>query len=134
MIGLKGRHQWRRHKLFKLRAKPLQLENVMFFSWLRRSRGAEPNWTPHPKFAIRSILVRRTKVEQPVPRWSLRRFYWADRHHSLRNAHRCATSMQLHKWAALIGDRPRLPSTWLRRFLQRFPSLATAPLAGTSIA
>src|SRR4051794_24401838 len=25
---------------------------------------------PHPKFAIRSILVRRTKVEQPVPRWS----------------------------------------------------------------
>jgi hypothetical protein len=22
MIGLKGRHQWRQHKLFKLRAKP----------------------------------------------------------------------------------------------------------------
>jgi len=32
MIGFEGRHQWRQHKLFKLRAKLLQCEKRMFYN------------------------------------------------------------------------------------------------------
>src|SRR5437868_3919320 len=38
MSGLEGRLQWRRHKLFKLRAKPLRRKNLICFSILRRER------------------------------------------------------------------------------------------------
>jgi hypothetical protein len=31
MNGLKGRHQWRRHKLFKLRAKPSAAQKIDLF-------------------------------------------------------------------------------------------------------
>jgi hypothetical protein len=65
MIGFEGRLQWRRHQLFKLRAKPLQRKNRFSYNGLM----APPEWLAerraHPKFAIRSFFVRRTKNEQP---------------------------------------------------------------------
>jgi hypothetical protein len=64
MIGFEGRLQWRRHKLFKLRAKRVQCENAMIYKKLADRRAAPATGEPHPKFAIRSILVRRTKIEQ----------------------------------------------------------------------
>jgi hypothetical protein len=64
MIGFEGRHQWRQHNLFKLRAKRAALEYLIFYNglWFRgpRRRSARP----HSKFAFSSILVRRTKNEQ----------------------------------------------------------------------
>jgi hypothetical protein len=34
MIGFDGRHQWRRHKLFKLRAKALQRKKYLCYNRL----------------------------------------------------------------------------------------------------
>jgi hypothetical protein len=34
MMGLKGRLQWRRHKLFKLRAKPSAAQKTDLFQWI----------------------------------------------------------------------------------------------------
>jgi hypothetical protein len=66
MIGFEGRLQWRRHKLFKLRARPVQCEKIMNYNMLLMRRVSRAASKPHPKFAIRSILVRRTKNEQSL--------------------------------------------------------------------
>src|SRR6201991_4610943 len=64
MIGLEGRLQWRQHKLFKLRARRVQCKNTIIYirlcNFRRRTRVARS----HPKFAIRSIVVRRTRNKQ----------------------------------------------------------------------
>jgi hypothetical protein len=68
MIGLKGRLQWRRHKLFKLRAKPPAAKKYQLCQpitdLLRRIITRQRNPYSHSKFAIRSNLVRRTRFEQ----------------------------------------------------------------------
>jgi hypothetical protein len=68
MIGLEGRLQWRRHKLFKLRAKPPAAQKQQLFQFItravRRIIAPHRNGYSHSKFAIRSILVRRTRIEQ----------------------------------------------------------------------
>jgi hypothetical protein len=66
MIGFEGRLQWRRQKLFKLHAKPKQRKKSMNYKWLDDPPDGVPHPAPHPKFAIRSFLVRRTKNEQGV--------------------------------------------------------------------
>ena len=40
MSGLKGRHQWRQHKLFKLRAKPPAAQKIVFISMYYEIYGA----------------------------------------------------------------------------------------------
>jgi hypothetical protein len=35
MIGLKGRHQWRQQKLFKLRAKPAAAQKSQLFQLIK---------------------------------------------------------------------------------------------------
>jgi hypothetical protein len=70
MIGFAGRLQWRQHKLFKLCARLVQRENVMNYRMLPSTGFAARNRKPHSKFAIRSILVRRTKIEQRLSRVS----------------------------------------------------------------
>jgi hypothetical protein len=37
MSGLKGRHQWRQHKLFKLRAKPPASQKTYLFQYITGS-------------------------------------------------------------------------------------------------
>jgi hypothetical protein len=64
MIGFEGRLQWRRQKLFKLHAKPSHRKKNIRHKGLGIASGSSPNLRPHPKFAIRSFLVRRTKNEQ----------------------------------------------------------------------
>ena len=64
MIGLEGRHQWRQHKLFKLRARRVQCENTINYRVLLKRLVWRADSKPHPKFAIRSILVRRTRIER----------------------------------------------------------------------
>jgi hypothetical protein len=64
MIGFDGRLQWRQHKLFKLRAKPPQREKDMIYNELDVSPRQRRERVAHPKFAIRSFLVRRTRNEQ----------------------------------------------------------------------
>jgi hypothetical protein len=64
MIGFEGRHQWRQHKLFKLRAKLLQCENQLDHNKLVAERNLLHDGLPHLKFAIRLFLVRRTKNKQ----------------------------------------------------------------------
>jgi hypothetical protein len=64
MIGFDGRLQWRRHKLFKLRAKLPRCKNDISYRRLGVLAHNDLNGDPHPKFAIRSILVRRTTNEQ----------------------------------------------------------------------
>jgi hypothetical protein len=64
MIGFDGRHQWRRHKLFKLHAKPLQRGNSLYYNKLQAMPELLTGGASPPKFAIRSFLVRRTKNEQ----------------------------------------------------------------------
>jgi hypothetical protein len=64
MIGFGGRLQWRRQPSFKLRAKPVQHEKNMNHKDLALRPRNETNRGPHPKFAIRSMLVRRTIIEQ----------------------------------------------------------------------
>jgi hypothetical protein len=66
MIGFEGRLQWRRHKLFKLRAKLVQCENDINYNELLNRRVTYAANATHPKFAIRSILVRRTRIEQQI--------------------------------------------------------------------
>jgi hypothetical protein len=68
MIGLEGRLQWRQHKLFKLRARLVQCENIMNYNMLDRRGVTRATGEPHPKFAIRSILVRRTRNKQSLGR------------------------------------------------------------------
>jgi hypothetical protein len=70
MIGFEGRLQWRRHKLFKLRAKLVQCKKVNICKMLCDRDSVPAAALTHPKFAIRSILVRRTRIEQamnPLP-------------------------------------------------------------------
>jgi hypothetical protein len=64
MIGFEGRLQWRRHELFKLRAKPLQCENYLNYNNLVTPPELLAERRAHRKFAIRSFFVRRTKNEQ----------------------------------------------------------------------
>jgi hypothetical protein len=64
MIGFEGRLQWRQHKPFKLRAKPPKRKKTIIQRWLRVMSQAGPNLAAHPKFAIRSFFVRRTRNEQ----------------------------------------------------------------------
>src|SRR5258706_11940495 len=64
MIGFDGRLQWRRHKLFKLRAKLPQRKKAISYRRLHIGSRSDRNCNPHPKFAIRSFLVRRTRNEQ----------------------------------------------------------------------
>jgi hypothetical protein len=64
MIGFEGRHQWRRHKLFKLRAKLPQCEKYIFYKRLGVRLRGRRDPRPHPKFAIRLFLVRRTTNKQ----------------------------------------------------------------------
>src|SRR6202048_3938892 len=64
MIGFEGRLQWRRHQLFKLRAKPPQRKNYLNYNNLVMSPELWAERQAHPKFAIRSFFVRRTKNEQ----------------------------------------------------------------------
>jgi hypothetical protein len=66
MIGFEGRHQWRQHQLFKLRAKPSRREKSIKYKDLLVTPVGATWLTPHPKFAIRSILVRRTRIEQAM--------------------------------------------------------------------
>jgi hypothetical protein len=56
MIGFEGRHQWRRHQLFKLRAKPLQRKNYIFFNILYQPPKFFAGANPHAKLAIRLFL------------------------------------------------------------------------------
>jgi hypothetical protein len=56
MIGFEGRHQWRQHQLFKLRAKPPQRKNYIFFNILHQSPTFFAGVNPHAKLAIRSFL------------------------------------------------------------------------------
>ena len=64
MVGFDGRLQWRRHQLFKLRAKPSRRKNAISYRELGVCSWSDPKRNPHPKFAIRSFLVRRTRNEQ----------------------------------------------------------------------
>jgi hypothetical protein len=64
MIGFEGRLQWRQYKPFKLRAKPLQRKKTKYYKTLATDRLCRPDPGPHPKFAIRSFVVRRTINEQ----------------------------------------------------------------------
>jgi hypothetical protein len=64
MIGFDGRHQWRRQKLFKLHAKPSQRKKCVYYNKLVAKLALPTERYAHPKFAIRSFLVRRTRNEQ----------------------------------------------------------------------
>jgi hypothetical protein len=64
MIAFEGRLQWRQHKLFKLRARRVQCEKTMIYRELPHRRAERATDEPHPNFAIRSFLVRRTRNEQ----------------------------------------------------------------------
>jgi hypothetical protein len=64
MIGFEGRLQWRQHKPFKLRAKLPQRKKTIIQRWLRVMSQVGPNLAAHPKFAIRSFFVRRTRNGQ----------------------------------------------------------------------
>jgi hypothetical protein len=68
MIGLEGRLQWRRHQLFKLRAKPPAAQKRELCQFIthaaRQIIAPRRNRYSHSKFAIRSNVVRRTKFEQ----------------------------------------------------------------------
>jgi hypothetical protein len=64
MIGFEGRLQWRQHELFKLRAKPLQCKIYLSYNGLVAAPELLAERPAHPKFAIRSFFVRRTKNEQ----------------------------------------------------------------------
>src|SRR3977135_2744441 len=64
MIGFEGRLQWRRQKLFKLHAKPLQRKTSRYNNNLVAKLALLADSDAHPKFAIRSFLVRRTGNEQ----------------------------------------------------------------------
>jgi hypothetical protein len=66
MIGFEGRLQWRQHKLFKLRARPVRCKNGIIYKVLCKHRIAVAEGQTHPKFAIRSIVVRRTRFEQQI--------------------------------------------------------------------
>jgi hypothetical protein len=66
MIGFEGRHQWRQQKLFKLCAKPPQRENPFDCRWLALQSRQRWQKEPLPKFAIRSICVRCTKIVRGV--------------------------------------------------------------------
>src|SRR6266705_72805 len=64
MIGFEGRLQWRRQTLFKLHAKPPKRKKYINCNLLGVTTDGVPYPAPHPKFAIRSFLVRRTRNEQ----------------------------------------------------------------------
>jgi hypothetical protein len=51
------------HKLFKLRAKLPQCEKIRCYKILVTRSDSPGDLDPHRKFAIRSILVRRTIIE-----------------------------------------------------------------------
>jgi hypothetical protein len=68
MIGFEGRLQWRRHKLFKLRARRVQCKNAMIYKALLDGRATRPSWDTHLKFAIRLFLVRRTRNKHELRR------------------------------------------------------------------
>ena len=65
MIGFDRRRRWRRHQLFKLRAKLPQSKIDNHFNGLFEIPGFAGERLPHLKFAIRSFLVRRTISMQP---------------------------------------------------------------------
>jgi hypothetical protein len=52
------------HQLFKLRAKPAQREKAINCNKLGDAFKSGNDHQSHPKFAIRSFLVRRTRNEQ----------------------------------------------------------------------
>src|SRR5260370_38405686 len=64
MIGFEGRRRWRQHRSFKLRAKLPQCEKFIFYNWLQNRPASFADTGAHPKFAIRTILVRRTRIVQ----------------------------------------------------------------------
>jgi len=66
MIGFGRRLQWRRHKLFKLRAKPSDYEKRSFSKELVSMPACEASAAPHPNFAVRLIPVRRTINKQAI--------------------------------------------------------------------
>lgn len=63
-MGFDGRLQWRRYDPFKLRAKPQKRKKCMFYRDLEERPVVREISAPHPKFAIRPFLVRRTIFEQ----------------------------------------------------------------------
>src|SRR6266436_8770641 len=65
-MSFEGRLQWRRQTLFKLHAKPPQCKKSINYKRLGVPPDGLPYPAPHPKFAIRSFLVRRTRNEQGV--------------------------------------------------------------------
>jgi hypothetical protein len=68
MIGFDGRLQWRQHELFKLRAKlPRRKKDTVCNELGVLPRNRRDIVAP-PKFAIRSNLVRRTRIEQASSR------------------------------------------------------------------
>jgi hypothetical protein len=66
MIGFDGRLRWRQHKLFKLRAKLLRRKNRLDGKRLALRAIKRPQRSPHPKFAVRSNVVRRTIIVQTL--------------------------------------------------------------------
>src|SRR6266851_2431311 len=66
MIGFEGRLQWRQQTPFKLHAKLLRRKKSINYKRLDVPPDGVPYPAPHPKFAIRSFLVRRTRNEQGV--------------------------------------------------------------------
>jgi hypothetical protein len=56
MIGFDGRHQWRQHKLFKLRAKLVQYKIYKFHKALPTMPQTFARRNPHGKFAIRLFI------------------------------------------------------------------------------
>jgi hypothetical protein len=56
MIGFDGRHQWRQHQLFKLRANLLQCKIHIYFNDLYALLEIFAGDNSHEKFAIRSFL------------------------------------------------------------------------------
>ena len=53
MSGLKGRHQWRQHKLFKLRAKPFASQKTYLYQYIIGQ--VRRNIAPHPEPVIRIL-------------------------------------------------------------------------------
>jgi hypothetical protein len=63
MIAFDRRLRWRQHKLFKLCAKLPQREKNTLYRWLAARMEEQAQFPTHRKFAIRSIIVRRTIIE-----------------------------------------------------------------------
>src|SRR3954465_13579897 len=64
LIGLEGRLQWRRRKTIQASCQTGATEKYYELQQVEKEQVPPANAKPHPKFAIRSILVRRTRIEQ----------------------------------------------------------------------